>query len=202
MMKNKTLLVAISIVLTVLWSCTSKQVKMENRLKKFISEYEAKSIPLYKEMTLSSWNANVTGTDIDYAKSEKASFDYAKIFTDKGSFTELKEIRDAGEIKDPLLARQLDLLYNSYLGGQVDTTLIAEQIKMETEISKKYSNFRVNIKGKPLSDNEVDDILRNSLNSTDLQTVWEGSKMIGPLVADDIIKLVKHRNNIAKKNRF
>ena len=73
---------------------------------------------------------------------------------------------------------------------------------METEISKKYSNFRVTIKEKKLSDNEVEDILRNSVNSSELQAAWEGSKMIGPVVAEDIIKLVKHRNTIAGKIGF
>ena len=65
-------------------------------------------------MSLTSWNANITGSDEDYAKSEKASFSYAKVFTDPESFKELKEIRDAGVVKDPLLARQLELLYNSF----------------------------------------------------------------------------------------
>ncbi len=73
---------------------------------------------------------------------------------------------------------------------------------METEISKKYSNFRVTLNEKKLSDNQVEDILRNSVNSSELQTVWEGSKMIGPVVAEDIIKLVKHRNTIARKTGF
>ena len=189
-------------VLTLFWSCTSKQEKTENRMKEFISAYEATVIPLYREMALASWNANITGTNEDWAKSEKASFNYAKIFTDTKNFSELKEIRDAGVVKDPLLARQLDLLFNAYLGGQVDTSLIAQQIKMETEISKKYSNFRVTIKDKQLSDNEVEGLLRNSVNSSELQIAWEGSKMIGPVVADDIIKLVKHRNTIARKIGF
>ena len=35
-----------------IWSCTSKQEKMENRMKAFISAYEAKAIPLYKESAL------------------------------------------------------------------------------------------------------------------------------------------------------
>ena len=73
---------------------------------------------------------------------------------------------------------------------------------METEITKKYSNFRVTIRDKKLSDNEVEDILKNSVNSQELKSAWEGSKMIGPVVADDIIKLVKHRNTIAKKLGF
>jgi peptidyl-dipeptidase A len=201
-MKKIILLLTTSVVMTLLWSCTSKPEKMENRLKTFISSYEEKIIPLYKEMSLTSWDANISGTDEAWAKSGKASFNYAKIFTDPRGFRELKDIRDAGVVKDPLLARQLELLYNAFLGGQVDTAMIAEQIKMETEINKKYSNFRVTIKDKKLSDNEVEDILRNSVNSSELQTVWEGSKMIGPVVAEDIVKLVKHRNSIARKTGF
>lgn len=168
----------------------------------FISSYEKKAIPLYKESALASWNANITGTAEDYAKSEKASFEYAKVFTDTVAFAELKHIKESQAMKDPLLIRQLELLYNVYLGGQVDTALIAEQIKMETEISKKYANFRVTIKGKQISDNEVEGILKNSTNSADLKTAWEGSKLIGPLVESDIIKLVKHRNTIARKIGF
>jgi len=168
----------------------------------FISTYEAKAIPLYKASALASWNANVSGTSEDYARSEKASFEYAKIFTDSIAFKELKVIRESQVMKDPLLVRQFDLLYNSYLGGQVDTLLIARQIRMETEITKKYSNFRSTVNGKQVSDNEVEKILKNSVNSNDLKTAWEGSKLIGPIVAEDIIKLVKHRNRIARKIGF
>jgi peptidyl-dipeptidase A len=168
----------------------------------FISSFETKAIPLYREAALASWNANISGTDEDYARSEKGSFEYAKLFTDSKAFAELKTIKESQAVKDPILARQLELLYNGYLGGQVDTVLIAEQIRMETEISKKYGNFRVNLSGKKLSDNEVEDLLRNSTVSNELKNVWEGSKMIGPVVAPDIIKLVKHRNTIAQKIGF
>ena len=185
-----------------MWSCVSKQEKTETRMSGFISSYEQKVIPLYREAALASWNANVTGTDEDWAKSEKASFDLAKIFTDSASFAELKELRESGLVKDSLLSRQLELLYNYFLGGQVDPAMLAEQIRMETEISKKYSNFRALVGGKELSDNQVEEILRNSKNSKELQAAWEGHKMIGPVVADDVIKLVKHRNSIARKIGF
>jgi peptidyl-dipeptidase A len=190
------------LAISVLWSCTTKQEKMENRLKNFISAYEAKAVPLYKETALASWNANVTGTSTDFAKSEIASFAYATIFSNKVDFATLKEIRESGLVKDPILSRQLDILFNSYLGGQVDTVLIAEQIRMETEIGKKYTNFRANIKGKELSDNVLDNILKDSGKNGELQEAWEVSKTIGPFVAEDIIKLVKHRNVIAKATGF
>jgi peptidyl-dipeptidase A len=201
-MKKTTFVFTAALTITMFWSCTSKQEKMENLMKSFISSYEAKVIPLYKASSLASWNANITGTTEDYAKSEKASFEYAKIFTDNAAFAELKQLKESQAVKDPILARQLELLYNQYLGGQVDTALIAQQIKMETEISKKYANFRVTLNGKQISDNEVETILKNSTNSADLKTTWEGSKLIGPVVASDIINLVKHRNTIARKIGF
>lgn len=201
-MKNCTLLLTTTFVLTLFCSCTSKQEKMETRLRNFISAYEENAIPLYREMSLASWDANISGSDEAWKKSEKASFNYLRIFTDPEGYKELKEIKDAGAVKDPILARELELMYNSFLGGQVDTLLISEQISMETEISKKYSNFRVTVKDQQLSDNEVESLLRNSVSSAELQTVWEGSKMIGPYVAEDIIKLVKHRNAIAQKTGF
>ncbi len=52
-----------------------------------------KSIPLYREMAITSWNANISGTDADLALSEKASFEYTKIFTDTDAFNELKELK-------------------------------------------------------------------------------------------------------------
>jgi peptidyl-dipeptidase A len=201
-MKKAFSIVLGSVAMFLLWSCKSNQEKMENRMRNFLVANESKYETLYRETTLASWNANITGTDEDWKKSEKASFEYARLFTDKEAFTELSELKKSGEVKDPILARQLELLYNSYLGGQVDTSKIAEQIRMETEIGKKYSNFRATVNGKLLSDNEIVDILRNSTNSKDLQAAWEGHKLIGPVAAEDVIRLVKHRNSIAKELGF
>ena len=201
-MKSALLIVLPAVIIMLMCSCKSNQEKMETRMKDFISAHEARFIPLYRESALASWNANITGSDEDWAKSEKASYEYAKLFTDREAFTGLSEIRESGEVKNAILARQLELLYYSYLGGQVDTALIAAQIRMETEISRKYSNFRAKVNGKELSDNEVVNILRNSTNSKELQAAWEAHKLIGPVVADEIVKLVKHRNSIAEKLGF
>ncbi len=198
----KRLILYLMVIVTMFWSCTSKQEKMENRMRDFISAYEAEIIPLFKEANLANWEANVNGTDEAWARNEKASIAYISYFTDKQAFAELKELKESELVKEPLLARQLELIYNMYLQGQIDTSLISQQVKMETEINKKYGNFRATVNGKQLSDNEVEGVLRSSTNSTELQAAWEGHKMIGPVVADDIIKLVKHRNKIAQQLGF
>jgi len=201
-MRKQTILNISAVVFIILNSCASEQEKMESRMKKFISEFEKVSIPLYREAGITSWNANISGSDEDLAISEKASFEYTKLFTDAAAFKELKEIKESGAVKDPLLARQLDLLYDAYLGNQVDTALISQRLRMETEINKKYLNFRAKVNGKELSDNQVEDVLRNSKNSDELRTAWEAHKMIGPEVEKEIIALVKHRNLIATKLGF
>jgi peptidyl-dipeptidase A len=201
-MKKLTYIMVTTLTISLLVSCSTRQEKMEKRMQAFITAYEAKIIPLYKEMNLTSWNANISGTDADLALSEKAEFAYEKVFTDTKDFKELKEIKESGAVQDAILARQLDLLYDEYLGGQVDTSLIAAKLRMETGINKKYLNFRVVVDNKELSDNQVEDILRNSTDSKELQETWEAHKKIGPVVAQDIIKLVKQRNLIAQKIGF
>ena len=201
-MKKITILFTSAFILSFLWSCTTKQERMEKKLKNFISAYEVKVIPLYKEQTLTDWNANITGTEADLKLSEKASFELEKVYTDKKSFDLLKEIKDSKAVRDPVLSRELDLIYNMYLGGQVDTSLITKRLQMETEISKKYLNFRANLNGKEVTDNQIENILKTSLSSQELQAAWEAHKMIGPVVAEDIINLVRQRNLIARKIGF
>jgi peptidyl-dipeptidase A len=188
--------------ITLLWSCTSKQKKTEKDMREFISGYEREIIPLYKEANLAYWDANVNGTPDAWARNEKASVEYISYYTNKDAFEELKGFRESGMIKDSVMARQLELLYNLFLQGQIDTSLIAAQVKMENNINRKYSDFRASLDGRQMSDNEIEDILRNSLDSRMLQAAWEGHKMIGPVVAEDVIKLVKHRNTIARQLGF
>ena len=74
---------------------------------------------------------------------------------------------------------------------------------METEINKKYSNFRADVNGKEAVRQRgrgyPQKFDREQLN---FRQHGKDHKMIGPVVADDIISLVKHRNKIAQKIGF
>ncbi|HOI86973.1 MAG TPA: M2 family metallopeptidase [Lentimicrobium sp.] len=182
--------------------CSNKTEKMEQELKTFITTWEQKVEPLQKEAYTAYWNASITGRDEDYARSEQLQLQLSSIYTSKDDFALLKRMKDSGAIQDTLLNRQLEVLYSAYLSNQIDTALLAKRIKMEVEIEKKYSNFRAEVNGKQLSDNDVEDILKTSLNSDELKAAWEGHKKIGTLVAADVIELVKLRNEIAQSLGF
>ena len=187
------------ILLMGITACQNKTQKMENELKTFLSAWETKAKPLQKDANIAYWNAALSGKDEDYKKSEELQNQLVKIYASKDDFAKLKKIKDSGEIKDTLLKRQMDVLYLQYLGNQVDTLLLGEVIKMQSAVEKKFNTYRTEVKGKKLTDNDVDDILSKSVKSDELKEAWLGSKKIGEEVASNVIALVKKRNEIAKQ---
>lgn len=200
---NKTVKMLLPLaILSLLAACNQKPKNMETELRDFISKFESTVSPMQIDANTAYWNASISGKDEDYAKAEMYNVKLNKYFTNKEHFELLKKFKAEGNIQDSTLLRQLDVLYNAYLGNQVDSSLLEEKIKMEMEVEKKYSNFRAQVNGKQLSDNEVEEVLKTSTDSKELQATWEAHKMIGPVVAEDVIKLVKMRNEIAKQLGF
>jgi peptidyl-dipeptidase A len=182
--------------------CTKKENDMENKFKDFVTKLETKIIPLYKDVNLAYWNAAISGKKEDFDKVADLQNKMTAIYSNKDDFKTLKTIKESGEVKDEILKRELIVLYNSYLGNQVDTVKLNAVNKMQNDIEQKYGNFRAEAGGKKLTDNEVEKVLSESKDSEELMEVWMAHKKIGPVVADDLKKLVKARNEIAKELGF
>jgi peptidyl-dipeptidase A len=182
--------------------CKNNKSKMQNELLTFIKRFDSVVQPLTKDANLAYWTASISGKDEDWKKSEDLSIKLTKVYANKEDFAILKSIKESGAITDELLKRQLDVMYNNFLGNQVDTALLNSVIKMQTIVEKKFSNFRADVNGEKLSDNEVEAVLKTSVKTPELQQAWEGHKAIGPVVSQDIINLVKKRNEIAKQLGF
>ncbi|MFC2130011.1 M3 family metallopeptidase [Bacteroidota bacterium] len=176
--------------------------KMEQEFKEFAENLEAEVARSYTDMGLTYWVAANSGKAEDFDKATEAEIKLDKIFSNKVTFEKLKAYRESGLILDDILKRNLELMYLSYLGKQIDPNKLAEMTKLQTEIAKKFQNYRANVDGKDLTDNDVEKTLKTSKDSKVLEKVWKAHKSIGPIVADDIIKLVKMRNEAAKELGF
>jgi peptidyl-dipeptidase A len=172
---------------------------MEAEYSKFVDSLIARVKPASIDMSLTYFVSQVSGKKEDFAQSAAMEMKYNAILSDKAIFARLKQYKESNLIKDELKARELDLLYLSFLGMQVDTAKLNEMTKEQTAISEKYNNFRAKVGNKEYTDNEVEDILKTSKDSKMLQDAWIAHKKIGPVVAQDIIKLVKLRNEVAKE---
>src|SRR4051794_39875151 len=93
----------------------------------FIKDHVAKLRPLEVQSGIAWWNANITGKDEDFKKKEDAQNAIDAALAEKKPFERVKALKaaaDKGEIKDPLVARQGQLLYLQYLEKQVDPELL------------------------------------------------------------------------------
>lgn len=195
-------LITLGIALLLLAGCTSKQEQMNKELSDFIRKHDSVLIPLYKETALASWEAAISGKPEDFKKAEELNIKMMALYSNKESLKKLEEIKVSGMITDSLLNRQLDVLYRSFMMAKADTGKLNSMVRMGTAIEQKYGNFRTVVGGKTLSDNDVEEILGTSKDVKYQREVWEAQKTIGRVVADDIKKLVKLRNEVAKDLGF
>ncbi|MFH1503403.1 MAG: M2 family metallopeptidase [Candidatus Diapherotrites archaeon] len=167
----------------------------------FLEEQTNRIKPLHKDLTHSYWDATTTGKKESYERYGLCQKELAKFFNNRANFEKIKQFLSIN-IDDKLIERQLRLLYNSYLGNQGDLNLINKILEKFTAIEEKFNKFRAKINGKEFTDNQIKEILKNETDSVILQEAWEASKMQGEFVANDLIELIKLRNQLAQSLGF
>jgi peptidyl-dipeptidase A len=171
----------------------------------FVAAHETKMRPLDIEAGKAWWDANVTGEDKHFKAKEEAQNKIDAALSDPKPFAALKGIKaakDAGKIPDPLLARQVDLLYLMYLEKQVDPALLKRITARANAVEQAFNVFRAKVDGQEVPDSKVREVLKKSADSADRQKVWEASKVVGQVVEADLKDLVKLRNEAATRLGF
>lgn len=174
---------------------------IDDRARKFVAEHEARIKPLEIEVGKRWWIANTSGRDEDFARKQEIETQLDLALADQRRFAELKALHE-GQIKDPLLARQVVVLYLQSLGKQVDPGLLSKMVAKANAVEQAFNVYRPVVDGKELTDNEVRQALRRSTDSARRRGVWEASKGVGPVVVADLKELVALRNEAARKLGF
>jgi peptidyl-dipeptidase A len=195
---------AISLAAFVLLSALSSAAEddADNRARQLLDSYTAKVRPLEIAVNRAWWNANITGKDEDFKAKEEAQNKLDAFLADKALFKRVKAIKEAGDIKDKILKRAIDVIYLTVLEKQVDTKLLKKITALANSAEKKFSTFRAQVDGKELTDAEVRKILKTSTLSDRRRAVWEASKEVGKLVESDLHQLVLLRNEAARSLGF
>lgn len=171
------------------------------RAKRFIQGYEATIRPMEIEVARRWWDANLSGKDADYQKKQEAETQLELRLADPRAFAELKAIRE-GRLSDPLVARQIQVLYLQYLGRQVAPELLQQIVARSNAAEQAFNVYRPKVDGKELADSDVRRVLRRSKDLLQRRAVWEASKEVGRKVEADLGELVKLRNQAARKLDF
>ena len=199
-MKTLSNLIIMLTISVVLFGCAYNAKEME--LDEFITAHVEKVKPMTKEVSLASWKAANTGKPEDYDKVSELTLKIRQVYSNPQEFSFLKEMKESGQVEEPILARQMDVLYNSYLESQIEPELLKKIVDLSTEIEKDFSTFRGTIDGEKVTSNDIKEILKTETDSNKRKKAWLASKQVGAKVADDIVRLVKLRNEAARKLGF
>jgi peptidyl-dipeptidase A len=181
----------------VLLSCGGN--KMEAELDNFLQKKLTTLPELEKAKNLAAWEASVSGKPADYTRQATTEIIFKRELANPEEYALLKKFKESGQIKNPLLKRQLELLYKLYTRNQMDSLLLREITNLEANVQNKFSVFRGIIDGQEVTNNQIQEILKQETDSEKREKAWYASKMVGEAVKADLLKLVTLRNQAARQ---
>jgi peptidyl-dipeptidase A len=198
----KTLLILIMMLTAGIFLIGCATRPRQNELEGFIKAHVEKIKPLQKESNLAAWDAAISGKSEDYERASDLTLKIRRIYSNPREFAFLEEVRKSGKIKNAILARQSDLLYNRYLENQIEPELLKQIVDLSSQIERTFSTYRGKIDGQEITDNEIREVLKTQTDSLKRKQAWLAGKQVGAVVADDVIRLAKLRNQAAQKLNF
>jgi peptidyl-dipeptidase A len=170
---------------------------------RFLEEHEERISRLELESHEGYWESATTGSEEASERYARAVADTRRLYADRGDAERVRGwLRDEGDWLDPITRRQLVLLDHEYTGNALDEETIEELTARETELQRIFTNFRAELDGETLSDNQLREILRTERDQDRRRRAWEASKQIAPEVADRLLALVRRRNEAARSLGF
>lgn len=167
--------------------------------EEFIAQHTAEVEPLHRDIGLAYWEASLSGKSGDFDRVAELEKKSIEIYSRPHEYEEVKAFNNAlNEIKDPLIARQIELLYRAYRGSQGDKNLLNKIVDAEMDLTREFNTFRANFRGEKRTNNELEEILRNTRDSDEAREAWEALKQVGALAAPRVVELVELRNQHAK----
>ena len=165
--------------------------------RQVIADYMQNVVPLEIAANRAWWDANVSGKDEDFARKVEAENRLDAALSDSERFRKIEAVYKAGP-KDPLLARQIELLYLRTREKQLPQALLERMTRKANAIEKAFNLYRAKVGDRELTDSQVREILKRSRDSEERRKVWEASKGVGSVVIDDLRELVMLRNQAAQ----
>ena len=184
---------------------TTAPAAPEERLAKFnelLVPLVAKLEPLHVALNHATWQASVTGRDEFVQESARLDAQIRTLLSEREPYLLLLALKDAGGVPDPIAQRQLGLLVHAFRQHQLPRETIERMVRLEKQLERTFNNYRAQLDGQPVPDNTLRELLKVSDDPARRRAAWEASKQIGLEVVEDLLELVRLRNEAARTLAF
>lgn len=167
-------------------------------LHDLVTRHVEKRAPLEREAREASWGLATTGDPRWETESLRLETELKRLLSDRETFARTLALRETGHLTDETDRRTLEILHLAYLQNQADPALLERIVALEVRAEGALANFRPQLDGRAVSENEVRRLLRDSDDVAERRRAWEASKAIGPAMAPIVLELVELRNVAAR----
>ena len=192
--------------LLLLTSCGANQTEQNEKFKQEVQEYLDYYNSEYQKLLIPSaeaeWALNtkiVEGDTMNKHNAEVANQNMAKFTGSKENIEKSKKYLEKKSLLSPIQVKQLEtILYMA--GGMPETAgdAVEKRIKAETEQTEMLFGFEYKLQGKPVSTNQIDEILKKSNKLQEREEAWYISKEVGRSLKDGLLNLRNLRNECVK----
>src|SRR5438270_4336164 len=141
-------LITLAGLVTMVSQTASASPETTDKAKQFLEKFTAVLRPLDIKANRAWWDANISGKDEDFKRKEEAQNKIDDALSDKKVFAEVKALKEASAIDDPVIRRAIDVIYLACLEKQVDAELLRKMTELGNAVEKKFSTFRAKVGGK------------------------------------------------------
>src|SRR5687768_5660406 len=169
-----------------------------SEIKTFLDEYNQTYTRLYYASSQASWKTNTEirdGDTLNAYHSRVADEALTEFTGSVGNIENAKKFLKEKDRLEPLQVRQLEaILFNAGSDPQTVAPLVKEKIKASIAQTEKLFGFAYELDGKPVTTNDLDEILRDEHQLHKRLDAWEASKEVGKELKDGLINLRRLRN--------
>lgn len=170
----------------------------KNQFKKFLKELMPQVEKKNTQRQKAAWLLAITGSQDAADLSADLTTELRLLFSDKEKYNKLVKWEKTKKINSPIKARELNVLIREFKDNMLPQDLLDKISILEAKAEHIYSNFRPKMKGKPMSENDIKEILKKENSIKRRKETWNISKKIGTELAPIIQKLVALRNKGAR----
>ncbi len=175
----------------------------QERASEFLGLVNATWQAVYRVESQAQWLAATDVSPVHDAASETAGKSRAAFAGNPKIIEEARELLKDRKDLTPMTVIELErVLLNAAEAPMTNPALATERIAAETRQASTLNSFVFKLDGKPITANEIDNLLNSSTNLAGRRAVWEASKQSGPALKPGLIELQKLRNGVARELGF
>jgi peptidyl-dipeptidase A len=172
----------------------------QERADRFLAFVNSAYQAVYYVESQAQWKASTDVSPVNDAASETAGKARAAVMGNPALITEVKELLGHRAELNDLSIRQLErLLLIAAESPMTNPALTTARIEAETAQASTLNSFEFKLHGKPITVNEIDNLLQSSTDLKERLAVWEASKESGKALKSGLIKLRDLRNGVAQE---